>query len=81
MARGGGAQTAWADTEAITITDEAGFLGMTANGNYKLGADITVTTPYSKTFKGTFDGDGYTVKLKLFILFSGGAASGGIALL
>ncbi len=41
------------------------FAAMSANGSYKLTQDIEVTTPYKSTFKGTFDGDGHTVTLKL----------------
>lgn len=51
---------------APTIINSADdFAKMTATGNYKLGADIEVTKPYSSTFKGTFDGDGHTVTLNL----------------
>ncbi len=53
-----------ADT-AIVITTAEQFAEMNAGGNYKLGANITVTTPYKGQFKGTFDGDGYTVTLNL----------------
>lgn len=52
-----------ADTATVITTAEQ-FAAMNAGGNYKLGADITVTTPYKK-FSGTFDGDGHTVTLKL----------------
>lgn len=49
--------------EVINSADD--FAKMAATGNYKLGADIIVTKPYSSTFKGTFDGDGHTVTLNL----------------
>lgn len=38
---------------------------MNYDGNYKLVADdIEVTQPYSKSFRGTFDGDGHVITLK-----------------
>lgn len=49
-------------TEIATAED---FKKMTYNGNYKLTADIEVTTPYSSQFRGTFDGDGHTITLNL----------------
>lgn len=49
-------------TEIATAAD---FAKMTANGKYKLTADIEVTTPYPSQFKGTFDGDGHTITLNL----------------
>lgn len=58
----------FADTDADTatvITTAEQFAKMDAGGNYKLGADITVTVPYKRSFKGTFDGDGHTVTLDL----------------
>ena len=50
-----------ASGEATAITDAAGFAAMTENGNYYLANNITITTTYSGTFKGTFDGNGKTV--------------------
>ena len=51
-----------ADTVAVITTAEQ-FAAMDAGGNYKLGEDITVTTPYANEFNGLFDGDGHTVTL------------------
>ena len=52
--------------ETVTeISSAEAFAAMSANGSYKLTQDIEVTTPYKSTFKGTFDGDGHTVTLKL----------------
>ena len=52
--------------ETVTeISSAEAFAAMPANGSYKLTQDIEVTTPYKSTFKGTFDGDGHTVTLKL----------------
>ena len=54
---------------AETVTEEISsakeFAEMDASGSYKLTQDIEVTTPYKSTFRGTFDGDGHTVTLKL----------------
>ena len=50
-----------ASGEATAITDAAGFAAMTENGNYYLANNITITTTYSGTFKGTLDGNGKTV--------------------
>lgn len=50
---------------AETVSSAEAFAAMSANGSYKLTQDIEVTTPYKSTFKGTFDGDGHTVTLKL----------------
>ena len=61
----GGAQTAWADENPTVITTSSDFAKMDANGNYKLGADITVNSPYANEFTGTFDGDGHTVTLNI----------------
>lgn len=52
--------------ETVTeISSAEAFAAMSANGSYKLTQDIEVTTPYKSTFKGTFDGDGHTITLKL----------------
>lgn len=62
---------------AETVTEEISsaekFAKMDASGSYKLTQDIEVTTPYKSTFKGTFDGDGHTVTLKLEDYSSGNA--------
>lgn len=50
---------------AETVSSAKEFAAMSANGSYKLTQDIEVTTPYKSTFRGTFDGDGHTVTLKL----------------
>ncbi len=47
----------------ISSADE--FAAMKYDGNYKLKKDIEVTKPYTSSFRGTFDGDGHTVTLKL----------------
>ena len=47
-----------AEPEVITTAEQ--FAAMTADGNYKLGADITISASYGE-FKGTFDGDGKTI--------------------
>ena len=54
-----------AETVTEEISSAEAFAAMSANGSYKLTQDIEVTTPYKSTFKGTFDGDGHTVTLKL----------------
>ena len=51
--------------EPIVVTTAEQFAAMDAGGNYKLGADITVTVPYANDFSGTFDGDGHTVTLNI----------------
>lgn len=48
-----------------TISSAEDFARMKYDGNYKLTKDIEVTTPYTSSFRGTFDGDGHTVTLKL----------------
>ena len=57
-----GITTVWAD-EPTEITDQAGLAAMTADGNYILANDITITGDWSNDtfFKGTFDGDGHTI--------------------
>ena len=49
--------------EPTLITDQAGLAAMSANGNYKLANDITISGDWSNDtfFKGTFDGDGHTI--------------------
>ena len=54
--------SAWA-VETVSTAEE--FANMKVNGSYKLTQDIEVKTPYKSAFKGTFDGDGHTVTLKL----------------
>lgn len=60
------AENAWAADEAvIEISTPEEFANMKYDGNYKLVADdIEVTQPYSKSFRGTFDGDGHVITLK-----------------
>ena len=55
----------WAAGDVTEISSAEAFAKMDASGSYKLTQDIEVTTPYKSTFKGTFDGDGHTVTLKL----------------
>ena len=50
-----------AEPEVITTAEQ--FAGMTADGSYKLGADITISASYANAFTGTFDGDGKTITL------------------
>lgn len=47
----------------VEISTAADFKNMAATGSYVLKNDITLTAAYAKTFKGTFDGGGYTVTL------------------
>lgn len=60
-------------SDVTVINTAADFAAMTYNGNYKLGADIEVTKPYSSKFSGTFDGDGHTVTLNITMSSSGNA--------
>ena len=62
-----------AETVTEEISSAEAFAAMSANGSYKLTQDIEVTTPYKSTFRGTFDGDGHTVTLKLEDYSSGNA--------
>lgn len=55
-----------ADADNVTTISSADeFAAMKYDGNYKLTKDIEVTKPYTSSFRGTFDGDGHTVTLKL----------------
>lgn len=57
---------AWAaetGPEAINSADD--FKSMSPGGNYILKHDITVEEPYASDFSGTFDGNGYTITLKI----------------
>ena len=45
----------------LPINTAEDFAAMTADGNYILAADITLTAPYAGVFKGTLDGNGKTV--------------------
>lgn len=50
------------------ITNAHGDYTLDMSGNYKLGADITITKPIGSavdTFNGTFDGDGHTVTISI----------------
>ena len=47
-----------------TITNEADFLAMKPNGNYKLGENIKLTSSYGLPFFGTLDGDGKTITIE-----------------
>lgn len=57
--------TALAADAVTEISSAEAFAAMDSNGNYKLTKDIEVTKPYTSSFRGTFDGDGHTVTLKL----------------
>ena len=60
------AENVWAADEAVTeISTPEGFANMDPDGNYKLVDNIEVTQPYSKSFRGTFDGDGHTITANL----------------
>ena len=48
--------------QGTAITDAAGFAAMTADGTYYLENDITITDTYQTEFKGTFNGNGKTIK-------------------
>ncbi len=62
---GGGTEKVWAaDNAVIEISTAEGFANMKSDGNYKLVDKIEVTQPYSKSFRGTFDGDGHVITLK-----------------
>ena len=52
----------WGQTPT-TITNVAGLNGMTATGNYVIGADIDASgyTPNNSIFSGQFDGAGHTI--------------------
>ena len=61
-----GVETAFATSEESNIIrNYEEFRSMNSSGTYELGADITVTAPYSEEFSGTFDGKGYTVTLAI----------------
>ena len=49
--------------EPTVISTAEDFAAITADGNYKLGANIAVAAKFNGTFKGTFDGAGYTITL------------------
>ncbi len=61
----------------LYIDSEAGFLGMSHDGVYRLSQDITLTRSWESgdmAFCGTLDGGGHTVTLSgvpMFVLFSG----------
>lgn len=65
--------TALAADAVTEISSAEAFAAMDSNGNYKLTKDIEVTKPYTSSFRGTFDGDGHTVTLKLEDYSSGNA--------
>lgn len=54
-----------AETNVTEISSADDFAAMEAGGNYKLTKDITVTSPYSNSFSGTFDGDGHKITLNI----------------
>ena len=49
----------------LPVTDEISFHNMSANGNYKLMNNITVTQPYIQPFTGIFDGGGHTITVDI----------------
>ena len=52
-----------ATPEGTAIKNESDFLAMASNGKYYLSNDITITSSYTSTFKGTLDGNGKTIKI------------------
>ena len=66
-----GVELAMAETSAETsvIKTSEAFAAMEPGGSYELGADITITAPYTAPYKdefsGTFDGKGHTVTLAI----------------
>ena len=60
-----------ADPEVITTAEQ--FAAMAADGNYKLGQDITIAASYANKFTGILDGDGkkITTSAPLFADLSG----------
>jgi hypothetical protein len=53
-----------ADPEGTAINNAAEFLAMTADGQYYLAKDITLTDTYAADFSGKLNGNGKTVTLK-----------------
>lgn len=61
----GGTENVWAAENAVLKSVLLRDLqNMKSDGNYKLVDNIEVTQPYSKSFRGTFDGDGHVITLK-----------------
>ena len=60
--------------EPTLITDQAGLAAITADGNYKLANDVTVSGEWESTvsFTGTLDGDGHTVTFAEGAVVKGG---------
>lgn len=54
-----------AESNVVSISSAEEFAAMDAGGSYKLTKDITVTSPYTKDFSGTFDGDGHKITLNI----------------
>ena len=54
-----------AESNAVSISSAEEFAAMDAGGSYKLAKDITITSPYTSDFSGTFDGDGHKITLKI----------------
>ena len=50
-----------ADSEGVAINTAEEFLAMSADGNYYLAKDITISKAYEAEFAGTLDGNGKTV--------------------
>jgi len=65
-----------ADETPVIITDAAQFAAMVEGGNYKLGADITISESVA-TFNATLDGDGHKIKttVPIFTEITGGSIS------
>jgi len=59
--------------EPVVISTPEEWAGMAADGNYKLGADITINAMYANKFTGTIDGNGKTIttSVTLFNEFDG----------
>ena len=52
-----------ASPEGEAIDSAADFAAMSESGKYYLSKDITVSSSYSNTFKGTLDGNGHVIRL------------------
>ncbi|MBP5717728.1 MAG: hypothetical protein J6X53_01955, partial [Abditibacteriota bacterium] len=59
--------------EPVVINNAEDWANMAADGDYKLGADITVDAIYASKFTGTIDGNGKTIttSVTLFNEFEG----------
>ena len=60
--------------DVTLITNQAGLANLSANGNYKLANDITITGEWNNDvmFYGSLDGDGHTVTFANGAIINGG---------